>query len=115
MGAASANYTSLTDPRNATYRLSKLSGTSQATPQVAGVLACLAQIRPWMDQSYARLWLTGNSLGGILDQNTAGGTGYTNFYYLQGGANTVLNTPFNTSDVIRTQGNIHTNAKMRAV
>ena len=34
------------DPRRAGYYLNKISGTSQATPQVTGVVACFLQLRP---------------------------------------------------------------------
>lgn len=45
------------DPRNSTYRLGKYQGTSMSGPQVAGVLAILAQQDPNMTQTEAQAWL----------------------------------------------------------
>jgi hypothetical protein len=41
------------DYRNSTYRIDKIGGTSMASPQVAGVLACLAEQWPSMTQADA--------------------------------------------------------------
>lgn len=55
-----------------TYYLSKLSGTSMASPQVCGVLACALEQNPHWNQSQAKAYITG-----IAKQNqitdTAGG------------------------------------------
>lgn len=101
MGGGSSNYTNVSDPRNTTYKLSKLSGTSQATPQVAGILACLAQARPWMNQLEARNWIIKSSVVDLLDQNPSGGTGYNNLFNLQGGNNRIAYMPFNSSESVR--------------
>jgi hypothetical protein len=45
------------DARNSTYRLGKYQGTSMSGPQVAGVLAILAQQDPNMTQTEAQAWL----------------------------------------------------------
>lgn len=106
MGGAGPDYTSVLDPRDGggTYRLGKLTGTSQATPQVAGMLACLAQARPWMGQDSARNWLLANSILNTLNENPAGGTGYTNQYYLQGGNNRIAHMPYNSATAMSISG-----------
>jgi len=46
------------DSRNASYNITKYSGTSMASPNVAGVLACIAEQWPRMTQSEAKSFLT---------------------------------------------------------
>ena len=50
-----------TDSRNASYYLGQISGTSMASPQVAGVLACALENNPDMNQADALAYLQGNS------------------------------------------------------
>ena len=45
------------DPRNSSYYNSYLTGTSMATPQVVGVLACYAESYPEMTRVDARKWI----------------------------------------------------------
>jgi len=85
------------DPRNTQYYLNKISGTSQATPQVAGYLACVAQARPSMNVEDARKFLAKHSLKNVLNENTAGGNSYGNQQSLQGGENKILYQPFKDS------------------
>ncbi len=107
-GGGSTGYINSADTRDPSgvHKISKLSGTSQATPQVGGILACLAQARPWLDQDSARSWLVANSIKGIMDENPVGGTGYTNLYYLQGGNNRVAYMPYNSDTVLSVTGGI---------
>ena len=83
------------DPRNTAYYLNKEAGTSQASPQVTGVLACVLQARPTMTYITAKEFLTTYSNKNALNENSAGGTAYSNQYYLQGGSNEYLYMPFN--------------------
>lgn len=48
-----------TDQRNSSYRVDKKSGTSMAAPQVAGVLACIAEHWPRMSQYEALAYFNG--------------------------------------------------------
>ena len=50
---SSVKYGSYGDPRNSMYRLSSYSGTSMASPQVSGVLACLMEQEPNLTQTEA--------------------------------------------------------------
>lgn len=45
------------DSRNSSYFLAKLSGTSMAAPQVAGVIACVAETWPRLKQSDAQAYI----------------------------------------------------------
>ena len=52
--------TMVNDPRNDTYRLISISGTSMACPQVTGVLACLLEQWPSLTQAEALQYLIDN-------------------------------------------------------
>jgi hypothetical protein len=65
------------------YKSAKISGTSQASPQVTGVLACVLQANPHFTQSDAKRWLVDNSVNKVVD---IGPNEYTNLYSLQGGS-----------------------------
>ena len=61
----------IADPRNASYNLDKYQGTSMSGPQVAGVLALLAESWPTMTQAEAQQWLIDNaSVDQMLDTGT---------------------------------------------
>lgn len=95
MGAYSDNSyqtPAVEDPRSPGYYLNKISGTSQATPQVTGVLACLLQARPDMTTAEAKRWLALSSTKNVLVEGAD--PSYTNTHGLQGGANRVLHMPF---------------------
>lgn len=47
----------VTDPRSGSYRIGKISGTSMASPQVCGVLACALEIYPNMTQEEAKAYI----------------------------------------------------------
>jgi subtilisin family serine protease len=87
------NTPAVQDPRNPAYYLNKISGTSQACPQVTGLLACVLQARPTMTPAEAKKFIIENSTTGVLQ--ITGAPGYTNFTDLQGGANRYLYQPFN--------------------
>lgn len=95
MGAyANAPYVTpaVQDPRASGYYLNKISGTSQATPNVTGLLATILQARPNMTPAEAKQFLIDHSLKNVLVEG--GSTSYTSTTYLQGGNNRVLQTPF---------------------
>jgi hypothetical protein len=91
------------DPRASGYYLNKISGTSQATPQVCGLLACVLQARPTMTYVDAKKFLADYSVKGNLVMT--GTDAYNNTTSLQGGNNRILQLPF--TDTIR--GRIHLN------
>jgi subtilisin family serine protease len=80
------------DPRASGYYLNKISGTSQATPQVTGMLACVLQARPNMTGEEARQFVATHSVKGTL--TFVGTDNYSNQNSLQGSANRILQTPF---------------------
>ena len=84
------------DPRNTTYWLTKLTGTSQAAPQVAGIGALLLELRPWMTGTNFTNLIKGLAINNMLDETFYSQTGtYTNFASVQGGPNNYLYMPYN--------------------
>jgi subtilisin family serine protease len=75
------------DTRNTSFYITKRSGTSMASPQVAGVLACLAETWPRLTQSQALAYIHRRSK---LNQITAGTGGPADYTDLQGSVNRFL-------------------------
>ena len=75
------------DARNASYYLGKYSGTSMASPQVCGVLACALEIYPSMNQTQAKAYILAYAKQGQLTATTGGATDTQD---LQGAANLFL-------------------------
>lgn len=75
------------DPRNGAFRLRKIGGTSMASPQVAGMLACLAEIYPRMTQQDAINWLSNYSGKNQLNDS---GVPFSDQASLKGAANRYL-------------------------
>lgn len=74
-----------TDSRNSSYWLGRYQGTSMASPQVCGILACLVESNPNMTQSEAHDWVTTNANSGqMYDSGTDDASDRTS---LQGSAN----------------------------
>lgn len=85
------------DDRDNTKFTKKLSGTSMASPQVAGVLATLAQNRTDLNQTDALNWLNQKASGEDYIHDTTTGTAstdYTETRALQGAKNKFLWTPY---------------------
>lgn len=76
------------DGRNSSYRLGKYQGTSMSGPQVAGVLACLAESWPNMNQADAQTWIINNANDGKMQDTEADDPMDTNS--LQGALNKYL-------------------------
>lgn len=62
--------TLVNDPRNGSFKLGSISGTSMSSPQVSGVLACLMEHNPRMNQFEARSFITK-----LSKKNQIGSTG----------------------------------------
>jgi hypothetical protein len=79
--------TTVTDSRNSSYVLGKYDGTSMASPQVCGVLACMLEQYPRMTQLEIKEYLSKNSKSGQLFDS---GGGYTDTTSLKGSENKYL-------------------------
>lgn len=84
---SSGSFGGVSDTRNASYVIGKISGTSMASPQVTGVLACVLETYPGMRQADVRSYLTAIAKTGQVG-DTAGS--YSDFTSLQSGPNRYL-------------------------
>jgi hypothetical protein len=84
---SSLNTGGITDARNSSYRIGKLSGTSMASPQVCGVLTCALELYPSMTPSQALSYLLSSSKS---NQMTSTSGGYGDYTDLQGAPNKYL-------------------------
>lgn len=75
------------DPRNGSYYLGKYNGTSMASPQVCGVLACALETYPYWNQTQAKAYIQGIAKS---NQLTATSSGPTDGQDLQGAPNLTL-------------------------
>lgn len=86
-------YTSgVSDIRNNRYYLAKLTGTSMSSPQVAGALALVLQMKPWLTHNQALRLL--NSIAINNRVTSPGAASYTNRRSLQGAQNKFLFMPY---------------------
>ena len=67
------------DPRNSSYYLASINGTSMASPQVCGVIACLAEQEPHLNQADALQHLKENALSEVGTTGTINHSGYEAF------------------------------------
>lgn len=87
---SSLNMTGILDERSTSlgtnYYIGKYSGTSMASPQVAGVLACALEVYPWMKFNDARNYLFSICKSNQLSNDNS----VTSFYSLDGSTNRYL-------------------------
>lgn len=78
--SASAEFgiTLANDPRDSNYKIGSISGTSMASPQVCGVLACYAEIDQNLNQQAALNYLLSTAKS---DQIISAGTDYGDYYW----------------------------------
>lgn len=76
-----------TDPRNSSFFVGKISGTSMASPQICGVLACALEVYPTLTPAQAREYIKYYSKS---NQMTDPGGGFTDSRSLQGADNSYL-------------------------
>ena len=69
---SSVNTGGISDSRNASYRQDNYSGTSMASPQVCGVLACALEMYPAMNNAQARTYLFATAKQNQVADNSNG-------------------------------------------
>ena len=62
------------DPRNSSFKIGKFSGTSMASPQVCGVIACALETYPNMTQEQAKAYIIAYAKSNQLTATTGGPT-----------------------------------------
>jgi len=77
----------VSDIRNASFLVGKISGTSMASPQVCGVLACALEQNPHWNQIQAKQYITGVAKQNQITATTGGPADFTD---LQGAPNKYL-------------------------
>ena len=99
---SSGLFSGVSDPRNSTYKRTKLNGTSMSCPQVTGVVACLLERYPEMTQALGQSGYggpkvaTSNDVQDYIDEYWSKdqlldtGGSYTDENSLQGGPNVYL-------------------------
>jgi len=106
-----AGYTSgVPDPRNSSFKKFKSGGTSQASPQVTGVIACALELNPSMTPVQAREYIRSIATADQLyDQsfNTTIPNDWFKQNSLYGGPNLYLAYPRDTTLERATQGAVH--------
>jgi subtilisin family serine protease len=95
-------------PTNASYKIKKISGTSMACPQVAGIIATLLEARPNYTAAECLAWLQDQAANGRLNDPTTGtpSTDYVNYRALQGSPNYYLQTPFVSPNSYQVSGGL---------
>jgi len=69
----------IADSRNSSYHLASISGTSMASPQVCGIIACLAEQEPFLTQAEALQHLKENALAEVGTTGTINHSTYETF------------------------------------
>lgn len=63
-------YDTVADPRNGSYFFTRASGTSMASPQVTGLLACLCEQEPNLTQAEALQYIKESALSDVADNGS---------------------------------------------
>lgn len=85
------------------FRIANISGTSMASPQIAGLVATYGEILPKATPAQQKAWVT-TSAKEQLDVNGNTGTDYTNYRSLMGGTNAYAHQPYNNANVLTIAG-----------
>jgi serine protease AprX len=95
-------------PFNSLFRIGSISGTSMASPNVAGIVAQLLQVYPRATPAQIRQKIISDSTVGVL-YDTVSTTNYADFQSLHGGPNRYAYMPFNTFSGVNGAGAIEFN------
>jgi subtilisin family serine protease len=95
--AATAN-----SPLNASYKLMKISGTSMASPNVAGMIATVLEANPGMTPAQMKTFIHNNATQDLLyDTGVPKLLTWNDQDSVHGGPNRIFKTPFVNPDPLR--------------
>lgn len=102
-GAGSQNYY-----LDSNYRQTNISGTSMASPQVAGVAACYLQVNPQLTPEQLKAKILADSISGMV-YSTGLDNDYTNNRSIEGGNNRFLYNEYNRATNSTITGALNSN------
>ena len=85
------------------FRITNISGTSMAAPQIAGLVATYGEIQPKATPAQQKEWVVSNAKEQLNDNGNAGND-YTNYRSLMGGQNAYAFQTYNDSNVLTIAG-----------
>ena len=90
----SSGVTAVASPLDSNFNLMKISGTSMASPNVAGMIATVLEANPGMTPAQMKTWVHNNATTDLLyDTGTPNGN-WDNQDSVHGGPNRIFKTPF---------------------
>ena len=98
--STTTRFTSGNYPANTAYKITNISGTSMASPQVCGVGALILQVNPQATPDQLKNYLTGRSTSSVI-YSTGLDNDYADSRSIKGGNNRYLYNPLNSSTQLR--------------
>lgn len=105
-----SRFTSGSYPSNSSFKITNISGTSMASPQVAGLLATYLEINPKTTPAQGLAWLTSNAKTSQIEDTAGAGTDYTNPLSLLEAENRFAFQPYNSPLVLGIAGQVTSEA-----
>ena len=87
-----ANVSTADSPLDSAYKIMKISGTSMASPNVAGMIATILEANPGMTPAQMKTFIHNNATSGILYDGPT--DSWSDQKSIQGGHNRIFKTPF---------------------
>jgi subtilisin family serine protease len=102
----------VTSPLDAAFNLMKISGTSMASPNVAGMIATILEANPGMTPAQMKTFILNNTTQNMLYDTGVPSSNWDNQQSIHGGQNKIFKSPFANSLKLSIR-NISTNASFK--
>ena len=99
-------FTSGTYPQNTDYKTANISGTSMASPQIAGILSTYLELNPGLTTAQGLAWINDNAKTGIIYDPVSDINNYTSNYSLFGGENRFAFQSYSDPNVLAIAGSV---------